>query len=284
MPIARSTRLPAWALLLAACACSLPAQIDKPPQFEDPSAFISGTGAPRETSTHVGAQAERLSTNLLRLLEQTTAMTKGEEREPYRRSYELLARGMVAAATASFEAALRQHPHSLPIACGYAAALAIAGRTEEGAERLLRLAAQRSPDFRLVPYLGEIASRVKSKREALEKTLRQYLLALPSDAAVHYYLGQLLAADKDTPPAESLALWNTAARLDLRDPRPCLQLAKAEETADRPQAAISWLRAALQRDPHLPEAHYRLGRLYQLTGDTKLAEEHLAQFRALRSQ
>jgi Flp pilus assembly protein TadD len=64
---------------------------------------------------------------------------------------------------------------------------------------------------------------------------------------------------------------------------PHLELGKLCADTNRTAEAIRELEAALERSPRMEAAHYRLGQLYQRTGQTALAKRHLAEYQKLRA-
>jgi Flp pilus assembly protein TadD len=101
-------------------------------------------------------------------------------------------------------------------------------------------------------------------------------------AAGQYYLGLVLAKDQAEPPFEALELWKSVVKLDAKDAGPCLELARAAAAKEQIPEASNWLQLALERDPKLASAHYKLSMLYARTGDTEKAAVHLRQFRELK--
>jgi predicted Zn-dependent protease len=60
-----------------------------------------------------------------------------------------------------------------------------------------------------------------------------------------------------------------------------VELGKALLQAKQPAGALTYLRAAIDRQPDHPSAHYLLYRTYQLTGAKDKAAAHLTMHRAL---
>lgn len=277
-----AVRTDAWLLLLAA-STALAQPIRKPPEFEDPAAFRSTAPAAADGSSHISARGERISQNLLRFLAAyDTPGTDKAEYALFQQGYKLLRQGLAAAAVASFREAAKRHPQSEPVVAGLSVALYLIGELDESASALVRIAELYPRSGRLVPLLGETADASSRYRPLMEQRLRDFVRADAKSAAARYYLAQLLASEQPQPPAEAATLWTEAAALDPRDVRPCLSMARLEENRDRVEAAIAWLNRALERDPLLPDAHYRLSRLYFRVGKKELGNRHLERFRMLR--
>lgn len=254
------------------------AQLDKPPSFDDRPAFQKNTAGPIDSSAHISGRAEAAASQLAAQIDRF-APTPADAAFDAARG--LLRQGHLAAAAASFEESARREPNNNALLAGVAIARFLTGRYEASATAMLDLLRRTPRDERLIPLLGETAASVPAaNRAAYIAALRSFAAAFPKSGEARYYLAQMLAAGAATPPAEAIALWTDAARLDTHDARPCLELARAATA--QPAGAIMWLTRALERDPALPDAHFRLSRLYARQGDAAKAAQHLEQYRKLR--
>jgi len=183
---------------------------------------------------------------------------------------------------ASFEAGAAKEPENTALVAGLAIARFLTGRYQASATAIVDLARRTPRDERLIPLLGETAASVPAANcAAYVSALRGLTAAFPKSGGARYYLAQMLTSGAPTPPAEAISLWTEAARLDARDARPCLELARAATA--RLAEAIMWLNQAIERNPALPDAHFRLSRLYARQGDTARAARHLQEYRKLRA-
>lgn len=250
-------------------------QITKPPEFADPAAtFQTGPAAGSagvEGTSHIAGQQEVAARRLVEQL----ARYRPEGGAAFGEALGLLEKKMLGAGAERFRVESARAPHSTALAAGHAVCLYQLGQFDESARLLLELGAGAAAkgDERLVELIGETAGASTMHRQA---TIR-WLQTNPGGAA-KLHLARLIAAES---PAEAVALWKQAARLRASDPRPCLELARVA-AADRD--ALHWLKAALAREEKLPDAHYRLSRLYQKSGQTDLAARHLQRFGELKGK
>ncbi|MCC6537304.1 MAG: tetratricopeptide repeat protein [Bryobacterales bacterium] len=256
------------------------AQLDKPPSFDERPAFQKPAAGPLDSSAHVSGRAEAAASQLALQIDRFAPSPPDTAFEAARA---LLRQGHLAAAAASFEEGAAREPKNDALHAGVAITQFLTGHYDASAASLLELVRSTPRDARLIPLLGETAgSAPPARRAAYVTALRQFAAAFPRSGEPRYYLAQLLAAGVPTPPAEAVALWTEAARLDPHDARPCLELARTATA--RPTEAIRWLEQALQRDPALPDAHFRLSQLYLRQGDRPRAAQHLQRYRELRQQ
>lgn len=275
--------LPVVLILGGVAVLTAQSPIEKVPEFEDPKAFRSGAPAGTEASSHVSARTEKVSLNLLRHLAAFDIIAQDEEeRRLFRKGYGLVQQRLLAAAVSAFRAGEKRFPESEPISGGIVVALFMTADYDASASLLLRLAGRSPGNLRLLPLIGETAGASERYKSAMAALLRDFVHRAPASGAARYYLAQFLSGDSSEAPAQAIALWTDAARLDPRDARPCLELARVEASRADTSAAIRWLNRALERDPDLAEAHYRLAHLYLRIGQRKLSDEHMQRFRALR--
>lgn len=264
---------------LVAVPCAL-AQIDKPPEFEEKPSFRQAAPAALDSTSHVSARSEAVDAGLVAQMDLFLPPEASAKYGEFAAARDLVRQRSLAAAASAFEAGTRSDPRGLEMNAGHAIALYLTGRHEESVAATLALARRFPREARLVALLGETAIAAPHHRESSLAALRAFTKGLPANGAARFYLAKLLADGSAEAPAEAVALWKQAAGLDTGDPRPCLELARAA-TADRPAEAILWLERALSRDPSLPDAHYRLSRLYAKQGNKVRAEMHLDRYRKL---
>jgi tetratricopeptide (TPR) repeat protein len=115
--------------------------------------------------------------------------------------------------------------------------------------------------------------------ESVEK-LRRFVARQPENASANYYyavgLWKLREGPQDTVrTAQIETLLGSVIRLDPKFAAAYLQLGILHsEQRDYPQA-ISDYHQAIQADPQMEEAHYRLAQVYRQTGDAAKADDEL---------
>lgn len=133
-----------------------------------------------------------------------------------------------------------------------------------------------------VPYqfLGKIAQAVNTPSTALVEKLHRFVTLQPRNAdANYYYAVGLWKLRKVAPDKSSLAdvesFLRTAVEIDPKHAAACLQLGILHSDQGAYAQAIGDFRRALETNPQMEEAHYRLAQAYRQTGDSDKAKEEL---------
>lgn len=137
----------------------------------------------------------------------------------------------------------------------------IAGDLPASAAALLALPAS----LEVLPFLGET---VTASPELLPR-IAEIARANPASSAAAFYLGRALALP------ESAQHLRRAAELDAKDTRALVELGRQYANAGRHLEAIAAFEEALNRDPAIKTAHFRLAQLYRASGNLEKSREHL---------
>jgi tetratricopeptide (TPR) repeat protein len=214
------------------------------------------------------------------------AFQKAAELEPgnedYRFDYafELLKHKTDRAALAIFASGVRDFPRSLKLHLGMGCTYFVVGKHEEAAGILLE-AIKIEPNNRLAYLLlGKTYEQAASFRVAVEEAFRAYLEKLPPDPWAHYNYAKILTLGAQSAPKPDFQAAKThlqrALSLDPRFAEAYVQLAILLQTQDQNKESLPFLARAVQSNPGLAAAHYRLGLAYRRLGRKEEAASEFA--------
>lgn len=188
-----------------------------------------------------------------------------------------------------FSHGARSFPHSQRILLGLGAAWFTRGNNDEAVRRVCE-ASDLSPDDP-VPYLflGRMLAAQSVPSEAVIQRLRRFVTLQPKNADANYYYAVALGKLRDRPQdkdkaAQEESLLNTALLLNPEYAAARLQLGILHAEQGKDETAVSDYRQAIQLDPQLEQAHYRLAQAYRLLGQTDKAAEELRIYEQLTKE
>ncbi|MGB7600454.1 MAG: tetratricopeptide repeat protein [Candidatus Sulfotelmatobacter sp.] len=171
-------------------------------------------------------------------------------------------------------------PRSVRMLSGLGAAWYSNGSYEEAVRNFCE-ASDLNPDDPN-PYLlmGEMQAAETTPSPEIEERLARFVRLQPRNALANYYYAISLQRRWSSPDkAEDIdqvkSLLQTATQLDRKLGLAYLQLGILYSEEKNFPRAISALRQAIEVDPQLEKAHYRLAQLYRLAGETKKAQSEL---------
>jgi tetratricopeptide (TPR) repeat protein len=128
--------------------------------------------------------------------------------------------------------------------------------------------------------IGAAANHLQGQRiDAAAEMIRRALVEKPSDAEANYVMGEVLIAKHDYAAAEPYLKAGLAAKVELV-PRVHALLGQAYAGEGETARAIEEFKAGLSSDDD-GSVHFQLGRLYQKSGETKLAAAAFEESKAL---
>jgi tetratricopeptide (TPR) repeat protein len=171
----------------------------------------------------------------------------------------------------------------LKLQLGLGCAYFVVGKQEEAAGTLLQ-AIKIAPDNRLAYLLlGKTYEQAGSFRGAVAEAFRVYLEKLPPDPWAHYHYARILSIDAQSASKPDFqaakAHLQRALSLNPRFAEAYVQLAIVLQTEDQNRESLPFLDRAIQSNPKLGSAHYRLGVAFRRLGkrDKAAAEFALAE-------
>ncbi|MBM3726529.1 MAG: tetratricopeptide repeat protein [Acidobacteria bacterium] len=175
----------------------------------------------------------------------------------------------------------RIFPNSAPLRIGLAMADYATGRFEEAVRAACEGADLDPADPRPIGFLGSLLDVAPAQRLEVARRLALYAARFPRNADARFYHGLSAAPEKPDLAEREL---KAAVLINPRYPGAHLQLGILQAAAGRHREAIVNLQTAARLDPGSSAVHYRLGQLYQKTGQAALARETLEVSRKLRDQ
>jgi Flp pilus assembly protein TadD len=190
-------------------------------------------------------------------------------------------------ATEVFTAAVARYPESARLFVGLGIAQYSRGQYGDAVKSFCRAADLAPSDWRPYQFLGEMYGVAPDQSGEVTKRLARFVKAQPRNALAHLYYA--LSLWKGSPgvldPADARrveALLRRAVTLDRTLSKGFLELGILLSDQQRYKEAIDELRRAIQLQPNVAQAHYRLAQAYQRTGQTALAAKELEIFEQLR--
>jgi tetratricopeptide (TPR) repeat protein len=158
---------------------------------------------------------------------------------------------------------------------GLATAWYSAGSYEKAAQWFFKATDVDPKDPNPYLFLGKVQSREITESAGYRERLARFASLQPDNALANYYYAVSLSDQHDYVKARRLL--DRAVTLDPHLGIAYLQLGIIDHS-------IRDYRKALEADPALAEAHYRLSEAYRLTGDTAKAKEEMAAYAKLSKE
>ena len=209
--------------------------------------------------------------------------------EPNEQNYfdwaaELLLHRAPGPATEVFAKGVEAHPTSSKLLAGLGTALYANGSYNEAALRLC--AASDLDPTNTIPYilLGKMEKATSDPLPCVEQKLARFVRVQPQNAIANYYYAMALSKQKrgsrnaaDLRPIEPLL--NEAVRIDPKFGEAFLALGVLHSEQGKFEEAIHAYQHALELNPLLAEAHYRLGLAYKRVGQEMKAQQEFQRYR-----
>lgn len=201
-----------------------------------------------------------------------------DEQDYFALGSELLLHRAIWQAQEVFRKGVEAWPNSLRLQTGFGAALFAGALYDEAA---LRLCAASDLDPRATePYLfmGKIEIAAPNPLPCVEQRLARFAAQQPTDSTANYlYAMAVLKSQEHAPNPEKIdqaeALLRKAAAADAANAHAWFELGNLASARHAYPAAIEDYRRAIDADPQLAEAYYRLGVAYDRTGDPDRAKQ-----------
>jgi tetratricopeptide (TPR) repeat protein len=174
----------------------------------------------------------------------------------------------------------RLFPGSARMLLGLGAASFARGAYEEAVQRICRASDLNPNDSVPYQFLGKIEEAENQANPDLVEKLHRYVTLQPDNADANYYYALGLwklrnAAHNKGSVTEVESLLKTAIQINPKHAAAALHLAMVHSERGAYSEAISDYRKALDADPGMQEAHYRLAQVYRQTGNAEKAKEEL---------
>lgn len=188
-----------------------------------------------------------------------------------------------------FDTATERYPRSARLYVGLGIGQYSRGKYDDAVKSLCAAADLAPSDPRPYQFLGEMYGVAPELGEEVTERLARFVEVQPTNALAHYYYAMSLWKGERGPTA-SVDLQQIekhlkrAVSLDAKLSKAFLQLGTLYGDQGRHAEAIEALRQAVQLEPDHAQAHYRLARAYQNTGQRALAAKELELFQQLKTK
>jgi tetratricopeptide (TPR) repeat protein len=192
-------------------------------------------------------------------------------------------------AIAIFQQATARYPNSPRLYIGLGLSLYSRGKYDDAVQALLTAARLDPGDARCYLFLSKAYDSSPNQADAVIQAFRRFADLQPADARAQYFLAISLwkgnraqgsAADIQT--IESLL--HKSIALDGTIPESHLQLGDLYADQHQYDKSIPEYLRAVELNPNLSDAHYRLGTDYVHTGQKDLAQKEFATYQKLRAE
>ncbi len=229
----------------------------------------------------LGDVQEKLGNSLEAVREYQRA-AESDPREAYLFDWgsELLLHHAPEPASEVFTKGNRLFPHSVRMLIGLGAAWFARGSYDEAVERICEASDLDPSDSIPYLFLGKMQSAESAPAEKIVERLRRFVAQQPDNAEANYYyavsLWKMRVGSADTGHwTEIEALLGNTIHLDAKFAAAYLQIGILHSEQKDYARAISEYQQAIQVDPKMEEAHYRLAQAYRQVGDAGKAEAEL---------
>jgi len=166
-------------------------------------------------------------------------------------------------------------PQSVRMLLGLATAWYAAGSYEKAGEWFFRAADLNPSDPNPYTFLSKVEAHEITESRGYRERMARFAKLQPDNALANYYYGVSV---------HSRALLEKAAELDPRLGPAYLQLGIIDAGEHKYREAIHAYHRAIEVNPELEEAHYRLAQAYRLTGDAANAKQETVIYDHLSKQ
>jgi tetratricopeptide (TPR) repeat protein len=163
---------------------------------------------------------------------------------------------------------------------GLGAAWFARGDVDQAVKRVCTASDLNSDDSMPYLFLGKMQAAETIPPPELVEKLHRFATLQPENAEANYYYAVGLWKRRASPPDTNVAtqvesLLNKAIRLDPKYSAAYLQLGIVDAEQRDSQRAIANYQRAIQADPQMEEAHYRLAQAYRQIGEADKAKAEL---------
>lgn len=202
---------------------------------------------------------------------------------------ELLLHRAARPAVEVFERGAAAHPKSARMLAALGAALFATGQYNEATQRLCNASDLNPEDREPYIFLGKIDAASSAPLTCVEPRLWRFVQQQPDNADANYYYAMAIwkgSKSTDDPRASQKVetLLTKATALDPNFADAYLQLGILCFVEHQYAEAISFYNKAIEANPQLSEAHYRLGVAYQRTGEPAKAKQEFQLHEELEKQ
>ena len=180
-------------------------------------------------------------------------------------------------------------PRSPRMLIGLGAAFFTHGDTADAAEKIAAASDLKPDDPAAYLFLGKMQAAESAGSQEIVDRLHRFVALQPESAEANYYyavaLGKLYrTAPAEAPAGEIESLLNKAISLNPKFALAYLQLGILQSQRGDDSTAIASYQRAIESDPQLEEAHYRLAQAYRLSEQPGKAQNELRIYEQLAKE
>lgn len=238
--------------------------------------------SPAVAGADVGAGMEEKQGNPLVAVReyQRAAETNPSESNYFNWGAELLVHRAVEPAVEVFNKGAHLFPDSARMRIGLGVAAYAGGSNDQAAQRLCEASDLNPGDPNPYVFLGKIQSAEAESSDGLVQRLERFARLQPENAQANYYYALGLwkrrkDANDSRVASQIEALLKKSVQIDPALAAAYLQLGVLYAERREFSGAISYYQKAIDANPRLEEAHYRLSQAYKRTGEKKKAEQEV---------
>jgi tetratricopeptide (TPR) repeat protein len=270
-----------------------------PPYFDEPDFIVAGVADPSAHGGHgsdpVFRSAESLAkataglragavsdANPLEAVRELQRAAEADPSEPnlFNWGAELLTHRASDQAVEVFSRGHRLFPRSTRTLLGLAVALYSRGTYDQAAQAFFDAADLDPADPAPYLFLGKVSSGSITGAPGYATRMERFARLRPDNAWANYYYAATLA--RTSPRTRELL--ERAVRLDPKLGEAFLMLGTLYTDEENLPKAVDAYRRAIEVNPEIEEAHYRLAMAYRKTGETKKAQKELELYQQLQKQ
>lgn len=202
---------------------------------------------------------------------------------------ELLRHWTYAPAIDVFERGIQRYPNSPRLRIGLGVALYSTGKYDDAVKSLLAAADMTPADPGCYLFLFKVYDHFPRQADEVIQRFRRFAELQPDNARAQYYYAMSLWKGKqgedsglDLGVVEALLRKSIALDGSFADTH--YQLANLYSDRQEYSKAVPEYESALQLNPDIPDAHYRLGRYYARLGQKDRSQQEIALYQKLRAQ
>jgi tetratricopeptide (TPR) repeat protein len=189
---------------------------------------------------------------------------------------ELLLHRAVWQALAVFQKGAESYPQSARMLTALGTALFASARYDEAAQRLCDASDLNPADTAPYLFMGKIEMAAPNPLACIERKLARFAERQPASSLANYLYAMAILKQQEQAPDEQArkdaeALLTKAVTVDSKCADAYLQLGILSAAQRNLEKAIGFYAKAIEANPELSEAHYRLGVAYDRTGETAKA-------------
>jgi len=191
---------------------------------------------------------------------------------------ELLVHRAVWQAQEVFSKGVEAYPNSSRMLAALGTALFAGARYDEAASRLCEASDLNPSDGEPYIFMGKVELAAPSPLPCIEQRLARFTKLQPSNSLANYFYAMAIWKRQEQPPdprdmQQVEALLTNAVTLDSKCSDGLLQLGILSSSRNNLRKAVGFYSQAIQANPQLGEAHYRLGVAYDRLGEPAKARE-----------